>query len=49
MKVQKTLATPNVLRLSDEKMKAACKGFPFIMKNPPYHGTAACLGSVSQM
>lgn len=49
MKVHRTLATTNVLRLSDEKMKAACKGFPFVMKTPQYHGTAVCLGSVSQM
>lgn len=48
MKVHRTLATADALRLSDGKMKAACKGFPFVMKSPRYRGTAVCLGFVSQ-
>lgn len=49
MKVHRTLTTANVLRLADEKMKTACKGFPFVMETPQNPRTAACLGSVPHM
>lgn len=49
MKVHRTLTTASVLRLAEEKMKAACKAFPFVMETPQYPRTAACLGSVPHM
>lgn len=46
---QKILATLNALRLSDVKIKAAFKGFPFVMENPVVPWDSCLLGSIPPM